>query len=59
MKAYLSIGGNLGDRKKNLLEVSRRLSEHPQIKLKKQSSIYETEPWGKLDQPNFGIKCLK
>ncbi|WP_425805759.1 2-amino-4-hydroxy-6-hydroxymethyldihydropteridine diphosphokinase [Desulfitobacterium sp. Sab5] len=59
MKAYLSIGGNLGDHKKNLLEVSRRLSEHPQIKLKKQSSIYETEPWGKLDQPNFWNQVLE
>lgn len=59
MKAYLSIGGNLGDRKKNLVEVVRRLSENPQIELKKQSSIYETEPWGKLDQPNFWNQVLE
>lgn len=53
MKAYLSIGGNLGDRKQNLAEVRHRLREHPQLELIKESSIYETKPWGKLDQSDF------
>ncbi|AHF05741.1 2-amino-4-hydroxy-6-hydroxymethyldihydropteridine diphosphokinase [Desulfitobacterium metallireducens] len=59
MKAYLSIGGNLGDRGQNLTEVSRRVREHPKIKLTKKSSIYETKPWGKLDQPDFWNQVLE
>lgn len=59
MKAYLSIGGNLGDRKQNLAEVCSRLREHPKIKVTLESSIYETKPWGKLDQPDFWNQVLE
>ncbi|MEA4902857.1 2-amino-4-hydroxy-6-hydroxymethyldihydropteridine diphosphokinase [Desulfitobacterium sp.] len=59
MKAYLSIGGNIGDRGKNLAEVCRRLREHPQLKLLKESSIFETKPWGNLDQPDFWNQVLE
>lgn len=59
MKAYLSIGGNLGDRGQNLAEVCRRVRENPKIKLTKESSIYETKPWGKLDQPDFWNQVLE
>lgn len=59
MKAYLSIGGNIGDRRKNLAEVCHRLREHPQLKLLKESSIFETKPWGNLDQPDFWNQVLE
>ena len=48
---YLSVGSNLGDRKKNLESVENLLS--PQVLLKSKSRIYETEPWGYQDQPKF------
>jgi 2-amino-4-hydroxy-6-hydroxymethyldihydropteridine diphosphokinase len=50
--AYLLIGGNLGDRKKNLEEARELLEQHCG-NISTASSIYETAPWGKPDQPNF------
>ncbi|MDN3588895.1 2-amino-4-hydroxy-6-hydroxymethyldihydropteridine diphosphokinase [Pedobacter aquatilis] len=50
--AYLLLGGNLGDRKKNLEDAIEHLGkEVGEILLK--SSIYETAAWGKTDQPAF------
>jgi 2-amino-4-hydroxy-6-hydroxymethyldihydropteridine diphosphokinase len=53
---YLSLGTNLGDREDNLRRaVSELISKlGPALKL---SSIYETEPWGYLDQPKFINMC--
>ncbi|NOX61593.1 MAG: 2-amino-4-hydroxy-6-hydroxymethyldihydropteridine diphosphokinase [Chloroflexi bacterium] len=48
---YLSLGTNLGDRAANLEEARRRLG--PRVRVKKVSPIYETAPWGILDQPDF------
>jgi 2-amino-4-hydroxy-6-hydroxymethyldihydropteridine diphosphokinase len=59
MKAYLSIGGNLGDRGQNLAEVCHRIRKHPRLKLIKESATYETKPWGKLDQPDFWNQVLE
>ena len=56
--AYLLIGGNLGDRKKNLEEACELLEQHCG-NISTASSIYETAPWGKLDQPNFLNQALE
>ena len=49
---FLLLGGNLGDRKKYLQEAVGLISE--QIgKVELCSSYYETEAWGKSDQPHF------
>jgi 2-amino-4-hydroxy-6-hydroxymethyldihydropteridine diphosphokinase len=48
---YLGLGSNLGDRKSNLEESIKQISEFAVIK--QSSSIYETEPWGLKDQPKF------
>ena len=48
---YLSLGSNLGDREANLEAVFRELP--PQITVMASSSIYQTEPWGFQDQPDF------
>ncbi len=50
--AYLSLGSNLGDRVENLTEAVRRLSA-PHTRVTGISSVYETAPQGKTDQPNF------
>ncbi len=50
--AYIGIGSNLGDREENCLNAIRLLSGR-RITLRKQSSMYETEPWGVEDQPRF------
>ncbi len=48
---YLSLGSNLGDREANLEVVFRELP--PQVTVMASSSIYQTEPWGFQDQPDF------
>lgn len=45
-KVYLGIGSNLGDRRLNIDKAISKLSASKDIKVKKVSSIYETEPVG-------------
>lgn len=49
---YISIGSNLGDREENCKQ-ALRLLQGSGILIKKQSLMYETEPWGVKDQPKF------
>jgi len=51
-KVYLGLGSNLGPRLRNLSAARRRLRERG-IRILRQSSVIETEPWGILDQPRF------
>lgn len=51
--AYLSLGANLGNREETLREAVRRIGAAESVELTAVSSVYETEPWGKLDQPRF------
>jgi 2-amino-4-hydroxy-6-hydroxymethyldihydropteridine diphosphokinase len=48
---YLSLGSNLGDRRRNLITALQRLQEIMDIS--KISSLYETEPVDYLVQPQF------
>jgi GTP cyclohydrolase-4 len=48
---YLALGSNLGDRRGNLAAALQQLREVMEISTI--SSIYETEPVGYLDQPQF------
>ncbi len=57
-KTHLLIGGNLGDRQSNL-ESARRLIGQRIGTLVKTSSLYETQPWGKPDQPDFLNQALE
>lgn len=50
--AYLSLGSNLGDRLGYLTQAVRKLNTGGTT-VTKVSSVYETAPWGKLDQPAF------
>ncbi|ACL18221.1 2-amino-4-hydroxy-6-hydroxymethyldihydropteridine diphosphokinase [Desulfitobacterium sp. LBE] len=59
MKAYLSIGSNLGDRGHYLQQSCQRLAEHPDVKIIKKSGTYETKPWGNVDQPDFWNQVLE
>lgn len=48
---YLALGTNLGDRLANLAAARRAFA--PQVTLLAESPIYETPPWGVVDQPMF------
>ena len=49
---YIGIGSNLGNREDNCLRALQLISEKAGA-IKKQSSMYETQPWGMEDQPKF------
>ena len=51
--AYLSLGANLGSREKNLRSAVKRIRAEEGVTLRAVSSLYETEPWGRTDQPRF------
>lgn len=57
MVCYLGLGSNLGDRKNYINRAISRLSSHAEISLLKCSTIIETEPYGKVDQPDF-LNCV-
>ena len=50
-RVFLGLGTNLGDRLANLSKARRSLP--PRVEIIKASSVYETPPWGYLDQPEF------
>ncbi|ANH80143.1 2-amino-4-hydroxy-6-hydroxymethyldihydropteridine diphosphokinase [Niabella ginsenosidivorans] len=56
-EAYLLIGGNLGNRSKNL-EKARILTGERIGPIVRASSVYETEAWGITDQPDFYNQVL-
>lgn len=56
---YLSIGSNLGNRKKNLDTVWKEIEKSPYIMGISKSDYIETEPYGVKDQPDFLNGALK
>lgn len=51
--AYLALGANLGDRLGNLQRAVDALGARPGIRVKRSSRVYETEPAGGPDQPEY------
>ena len=51
--AFLSLGSNLGDRLGNLRRAIDKIEESDEIEIEEVSSVYETEPLGRQDQPWF------
>lgn len=52
-KAYISIGSNIGDKKKNIEESIERIKNIKEIRVSKISTLIETAPWGVEDQEEF------
>lgn len=50
---YLSLGSNLGEPEKQLDQAIAKLSQLAEVDHLRQSSYYQTAPWGKTDQPSF------
>ena len=57
--AYLCLGSNLGDKKKNLNRALKEIKNLKMVKVLKTSSIYETEPVGFKDQSWFLNAVIK
>jgi 2-amino-4-hydroxy-6-hydroxymethyldihydropteridine diphosphokinase len=54
---YLGLGSNIGDRLQNLQAAINALE--PEVHPVECSPVYETPPWGFLDQPNFLNQVVK
>ena len=52
-KAYIALGGNLGDREKNFSEALAGLQSFPTLRLKRGSPVYETPPMGPAGQDRY------
>lgn len=59
MNAYIGIGTNIGDREKNIKDALNALNHLPLTKVTDVSAVYETEPWGYIEQDNFFNICVK
>jgi 2-amino-4-hydroxy-6-hydroxymethyldihydropteridine diphosphokinase len=55
---FLSLGSNLGNRSRNLAGARKLLQENG-VEVLAASSVYETEPVGRLDQPWFLNQALQ
>lgn len=53
----IALGSNLGDRLDNLDHAVQSLP--PDVQVVRLSSVYETKPWGYLDQPDFLNQVLQ
>lgn len=58
-RVYLSLGSNMGDKRKNLLEAIERIGKLENTEVTKSSTILETEPFGYIEQDNFLNACLE
>lgn len=52
-RAYLALGGNLGDVAQAFRAALDALRAHPDVEVLRESPVYRTPPWGKTDQPDF------
>ena len=52
-KALIGIGSNIGDRKHHIDTAIEALNHIPSVKVSRMSPIYETEPWGYVNQAKF------
>lgn len=50
---YLGLGSNIGDRAAWIQKALQNIATLHFVHVGKVSSLYETEPWGKTDQPPF------
>jgi len=54
-KAYLSLGANIGNRKRTLRQAIEQIEKLVGV-IERQSAFYETEPWG-FESPNFFLNA--
>jgi len=52
-KVYIGLGSNIGDKSENIKQALKLIDQSDHIKIKKVSSLYETEPVGYEDQEWF------
>jgi len=58
-KAWLGLGGNIGDVTSAMAIALRGLDANKAIEVIEVSSVYKTPPWGVTDQPWFYNCCAE
>ena len=58
VKAFLSLGSNMGDRLEYLSKAIDKIAEIQGCNILNKSSVYETEPWGYENQEAFLNLCI-
>jgi 2-amino-4-hydroxy-6-hydroxymethyldihydropteridine diphosphokinase len=53
VKAFIGLGSNLGEREAMIRQALEEITRLPGTQLLRASSLYDTEPAGEVDQPNF------
>jgi 2-amino-4-hydroxy-6-hydroxymethyldihydropteridine diphosphokinase len=53
MRAYIGLGSNLSDPKRQLDQAVQTLRSHPSLGFIAVAPYYASRPWGVLDQPDF------
>ena len=53
MKAFVGLGSNLGDRETHIRRALDELARVPGTRVTRASSLYDSEPVGEIEQPNF------
>ncbi len=56
-QVYISLGTNLGNRKRNIREAIDKIGEQIGV-VKRQSALYETKPWGYSSPNDFINACV-
>ena len=52
-RAFVGVGGNVGEVETTLAEAMWALDSLPQSSIRSQSRLYRTPPWGNTEQPPF------
>ena len=58
-RAWLGLGGNLGDVRGSMIDVLDWLDKRDGIAVTAVSGLYETPPWGITEQPRFLNACAQ
>ena len=53
LRAFVGMGGNIGDVANTLMEAIWALEALPQTSVRSQSDLYRSPPWGRTDQAEF------
>ncbi len=53
VRAFLGLGGNLGDPRQSMAAALQAIDADPASRVIRVSGLYRTPPWGKTDQPDF------
>lgn len=59
VRVFLGLGSNIGDRQSLIESAVEQIDQLDQCAILAYSSLYETEPWGEINQPFFLNLVLK